>query len=313
VVFSLIIPVYNEEATLDYSLARITQSCYALLDKGISEVELILVNDGSQDRSQQILKKWVAQSVNPKLCLKVLEFSRNFGHSGAVVAGLEAARGEIVGIIDADLQDPPELLARMIEVLELEKLDVVYGQRTSRIGDGPLKRLTAWIFYRFINLLTGVDIPRDTGDFRVMRKSVVKAVVSCRERDPFIRGVVAWVGFKQRPFPYIRESRKFGESKYPLGKMLRFAIRAIVSFSSKPLMLSLYLGILGLCFSFLVAIWVLLSWLHGGTVPGWASTSIAITLSQSFVFILLGIQGLYVARIHDEALERPRYLIRSED
>jgi dolichol-phosphate mannosyltransferase len=313
VIFSLVIPVYNEEATLDYSLDRVIRSCLALFEKGISGVELILVNDGSRDRSQEVLERWAHQPLNERVNLKILEFSRNFGHSGAVLAGLEASQGDVVGIIDADVQDPPELLADMVAVLQVEKVDVVYGQRIQRTGDGHLKRKTAWIFYRLIDLLTGVEIPKDTGDFRVMRKSVVKSVLRCREQDPFIRGVVAWVGFKQLAFPYVRESRKFGESKYPLRKMIRFATLAIVSFSSKPLMLSLYLGFFGLCFSSLMTVWVLLSWLHGGTVPGWASTSIFVAMSQSFVLILLGIQGLYVARIHDESLGRPRYIIRSQD
>jgi glycosyltransferase involved in cell wall biosynthesis len=308
--FSLVIPVYNEEESLAYTLGRLTDCIPAVRNEGFSEVEIILVNDGSRDRSQEVMTEWIAAHPMDQVRFNIIEFSRNFGHAAAVLAGLEESSGDVVGIIDADLQDPPELISQMIRRLKAEDVDVIYGQRVERKGEGWFKRLSAWGFYRLINMLTGVAIPRDTGDFRVMRRTVVDAVLECREQDPFIRGIVAWVGFRQRAFPYSRDDRKYGQTKYPLRKMVRFAAVAILSFSSKPLRFALYLGVLGLCFSFLVGTWSFISWMSGGTVRGWTSIAILVSISQSFLFMLIGVQGLYMGRVHGEVLGRPRYFVR---
>lgn len=312
--FTLIIPVYNEEETLEFSLTRLNSACIGILSSGFQEIELIFVNDGSNDESFKILDAFrsrIATNSPIPYQVRILEFSKNFGHAAAVLAGLEHATGDIVGIIDADLQDPPELLLQMIHHLKRHNVDVVYGQRKERKGETLFKKLTAWLFYRLINLLTGVRIPKDTGDFRVMRREVVDAVLLCTETDPFIRGIVAWVGFKQLAFPYIRDERRFGTTKYPLRKMLKFAATAIISFSGKPLVFSLYFGLFGLTFSILLGVWTIASWRYGGTVPGWASLTLAISLSQSFVLVLLGVQGLYISRVHASSLARPRYILKN--
>lgn len=312
---SLIVPVYNEEHALPFTCARLRAAAVGLSERAeVQHTEFIFVDDGSQDGSSAVLNS-ERNKFNREghASCKVVRFSRNFGHSAAVFAGLEAATGDLVGIIDADLQDPPELLIDMIRELDKQGADVVYGQRVARQGEGFFKRLSAWAFYRVLNMLSGVDIPRDTGDFRVMTREVSDVVASLTEREPFLRGLVAWVGFKQIAFPYERHAREHGETKYPLRKMVRFAMHAILSFSLLPLRLAIYFGIAGVVFCGALAGYAFFHFWTGKTVPGWASTIMGFALGQSTTLIVVGIIGLYLGRVHMALQRRPRYIVRKEN
>ncbi len=304
---SVIVPVFNEVDVIDRSWKRLT-----LLPSLLGRtVEIVLVDDGSTDGTSRLLESYAAESA-PGLSVRLRVFSRNFGHSAAVLAGLEAATGGYVAILDADLQDPPELLPRMLEVLQAQDVDVVYGQRRMRQGETFFKRATAWTFYRLWNRMMGLMIPPDAGDFRVMTKAVRDAVLQCGETEPFLRGLVSWVGFRQVAFPYVRDLRVSGTTKYPVRKMLRFAALAIVGFSTRPLRLAIFIGLIGLLFSLAVGSWALWSYLVGGTVRGWTSLLAAFAFIQSFTLVLLGVQGVYIARIYDEAKSRPRFIVRKD-
>ncbi len=313
---SVVVPCHNEQETLEYSHNRIMQ---ALREIPVKHVEIIYVNDGSTDRTGDILEGFHRQSVQERglrsggssLGVSVVELSRNFGHSSAVLAGLAEADTDLTAIMDADLQDPPEIIGKMIERMS-NGAEVVYGVRQRRERETIWKKTTAWFFYRILNLLTGFSIPKDTGDFRVFTKRVREALLRCRETDPFIRGLVAWVGFRQEGYFYIREPRKFGETRYPLSKMIRFASLAILSFSSKPLLIGLYVGAGGLFITLLLIAWAIWAFFMGITIPGWASTMGAFLGGQSFILMLLGIIGAYVSRVYIEVQGRPRYIVRRE-
>ncbi len=273
--------------------------------------ELIYVNDGSRDKTSSLLKSLCAPL--PTENVRIVEFSRNFGHSAAVLAGLETSTGDYVGIIDADLQDPPELLTEMLNQLETHaggEIEVIYGQRIEREQESLFKKFTAWTFYRLLNWLTDVEIPRDTGDFRIMKRIVVEAVLSCRESEPFIRGLVAWVGFRQRAFPYVRKGRDFGQTKYPFKRMLRFATMAMLSFSAKPLRLGVFAGIFGIVCTLAIIVWALVTKLKGDAIPGWTSVLGAFLGGQTIMFFIMGVIGSYVGQIYREVQKRPRFIIR---
>lgn len=273
--------------------------------------ELIYVNDGSRDKTETLLKSLCSQL--PPENVRIVEFSRNFGHSAAVLAGLEASKGDYVAIIDADLQDPPELLPEMLKILENQtegEIEVIYGQRVERENESIFKKFTAWGFYRLLNWLTDVEIPRDTGDFRIMKRVVVEAVLSCRESEPFIRGLVAWVGFRQRAFPYVRKGRDFGQTKYPFKRMLRFATMAMLSFSAKPLRLGVYAGIFGIVCTVGITAWALITKLRGDAIPGWTSVLGAFLSGQTIMFFIMGVIGSYVGQIYREVQKRPRFIVR---
>ncbi|HEU4650738.1 MAG TPA: glycosyltransferase family 2 protein, partial [Croceibacterium sp.] len=257
---SVVVPVFNEEAGLDALLARVTPVCEAAFG---SSYEIVLVDDGSTDRSWSIIaarSTSIAQVTGIKL-------SRNYGHQLALTAGLQRARGDYVFVLDADLQDPPELLPEMLAKLR-QGYDVAYGQRVARAGETAFKKASASLFYRALDGLVDVDIPRDTGDFRLMTRRVAAQLNAMPERYRFVRGMVGWIGFNQIAVPYHRDARFTGETHYPLRKMIRFAIDAITSFSVVPLrfasLLGMAFGVLGL----LALGWVCLSWLSGGTVTG---------------------------------------------
>lgn len=308
---SIVLPVYNERDALSHTLERLAAIVPRLRNEcRLEAVTLVFVDDGSADGSAQILRDLKTKYAD--IPFKILRFSRNFGHSAAVFAGLEATETELVAIVDADLQDPPELLVDMVNLLNAESADVVYGKRRARAGEGLFKLFSAWFFYRLINALSGTDIPRDTGDFRVITREVRDAVVRLPESEPFLRGLVAWVGYKQLPFLYDRQPRLHGETKYPFKRMLRFAVQAIMSFSSFPLKLAIYLGLAGVTLSSALGLYALAIWLRGIALPGWTSVVIAFSFGQSLTLFLVGVMGMYVGRVHTATQNRPRYILRKE-
>lgn len=301
---SVVVPAYNEESVIEMTIDRLI----AVMSNLHLPFELICVNDGSRDRTIDQLVK-LAQDHD---VVKVVDLSRNFGHQIAVSAGIERARGDVVVLIDADLQDPPELIEQFLEKWR-EGYDVVYAVRQQRVGESLFKRLTASAFYRILRTLTDVDIPLDTGDFRLMNRNVVDSLLSIRERHRFIRGLVSWVGFKQIGIPYVRAERAAGESKYPLSKMIRFSIEGITSFSFKPLQAATVLGFLGAFIGFVGILVILYLRLFTPlTVQGWTSLMVVVLFMGGIQLLVLGVLGEYIGRIYDEVRGRPLYLVRAE-
>ena len=300
---SLVIPCYNEEEVISETLKRLKEFCAGLKDL---DVELIFVDDGSRDRTRVLLKGYAAEDSR----IKVICFARNFGHQIAVTAGIDAARGDAVVLIDADLQDPPEVIHQMIAKWR-EGYDVVYGTRTERPGESAFKLATARSFYRLLNKLSDVPIPLDTGDFRLMSRPVVDTLSAMPERDRFVRGMVSWVGFKQIALPYKRAERFAGESKYPLRKMLRFATDGILSFSTKPLQLSIGLGLICAFFSLIAIAYALYLRIFTSTwIPGWTAMMIAVLFIGGVQLVSTGILGEYIGRIYNEIKKRPLYVVQ---
>jgi dolichol-phosphate mannosyltransferase len=294
--------VYNEEAVLEESYRRLT----SVLEKTKEVYELLFVNDGSRDRTPQLLNELSQKDSR----VKVLHFSRNFGHQTAVSAGMDYAMGQAVVIIDADLQDPPEVILEMIEKWKLG-YDVVYGKRLQRKGETWFKKVTAKTFYRFLNHMTSVDIPVDTGDFRLIDRKVCDVMKSLTEKNRYVRGLVSWAGFRQTAVEYIREERFAGETKYPLKKMVKLAVDATLSFSYKPLRLAGFIGMALSCISFLsllVIFWQAL--FTDTTVPGWASLIAVILFFNGVSLIHQSVIGEYVGRIYEESKNRPLYIVR---
>lgn len=301
---SVVIPMYYEEG--------VAEECYKRLTKVMTDnnynYELIFVNDGSKDKTPEILKALAEKDKN----IKVINFSRNFGHQAAVTAGVQASSGEAVVIIDADLQDPPELIKDMIALWQ-QDYDVVYAKRKKREGETWFKLMTAKYFYKFLNSMSDIDIPKDTGDFRLMDRKVADAFLSLPEKNRFIRGMVSWLGFKQIAIEYVRSERFAGETKYPLKKMIKFAKDGIIGFSTKPLRLITSLGLFSVILSLILLVYSLLVKLLGGNVEkGWTSIMVAITFFGGVQMLSLGVVGEYIARIYDEAKNRPLYLIREK-
>ena len=300
--YSFIVPVYNEEKTLPELYRRIS----AVMDRLDAEVELILVNDGSRDRTLQILRDLHKQDL--RVCY--LSLARNFGHQIAVTAGLNFVRGQAVVILDADLQDPPELIPDMIEKWR-QGYQVIYAQRTQRLQEGWFKRLTAYVFYRILNHLADVDIPTDTGDFCLMDRQVVDVLNSMSERNRYIRGLRSWVGFQQTSIRFERDPRFAGEVKYTFRKSFGLAINGLVSFSRVPLRISTYVGLLSAVMAILMAGLVLywrLSALHS-PLTGFATIAIAIFFLGAVQLVSIGILGEYVGRIYEEVKGRPLYTV----
>jgi dolichol-phosphate mannosyltransferase len=302
---SIVVPLYNEELVIDELYTRLT--------KVISELrircEVVMVNDGSRDGTHFKARQ---------ICLrderfKLISFSRNFGHQLAVTAGMDRASGDAVVIIDADLQDPPEVILEMLEKWR-EGNDVVYGVRTKREGEGFFKRATASLFYRILRRATNVDIPVDTGDFRLMDRRVVDQLLGMRERFRFVRGMVSWVGFKQCKVEYVRAQRFAGETKYPFHKMLRFAIDGMLSFSHVPLKLSSTMGLGASVLSFLFMIYgvVIKVFFPERAISGWASLFVAVLFLGGVQLICIGIIGEYIGRMYDEVKRRPLYISEEE-
>jgi glycosyltransferase involved in cell wall biosynthesis len=300
---SVVIPCYNEEEVIGETLKRLGQFRATVTDM---DVEFIFVDDGSKDRTRELLT--AAQQANPEI--RVVGFARNFGHQTAVTAGIDAASGDAVVLIDADLQDPPEVISEMI-ALWRNGYHVVYGTRVDRPGESAFKLVTARAFYRVLNRLSDVPIPLDTGDFRLMDRKVVDVLKGMPERDRFIRGMVSWVGFKQVALPYRRAERFAGESKYPLRKMVRFATDGIMSFSTKPLRLAVTLGLLSSFFALLGIINTLVVRLTTDHwVPGWAEIMVAILFLGGVQLLCIGILGEYVGRTYNEIKRRPLYVVQ---
>jgi polyisoprenyl-phosphate glycosyltransferase len=304
---SLVIPVYNEEETLPELDRRLRAFLQALPTIG-DEWEVVFVEDGSKDRSrEQLLSMAAAESR-----YRVVAFSRNFGHQIAITAGVDRAEGEAVVVMDADLQDPPELVGEMLERFR-DGFDVVYAVRDKRKGETWFKLATAALFYRVLRAVTGVQIPLDAGDFRLMSRAVVLTLRALRERHRFVRGMVAWVGFRQTAVYYHRDARFAGETKYPLRKMLQFAVDGITSFSILPLRAATWLGVLAGVAAVAIGVWAVVSKLFGwGTVPGWTTIMFAVALGSSAQLLMTGVLGEYVGRIYEEIKRRPLYIVETE-
>ena len=300
--YSLVVPIYNEEETLPELMRRLA----LLLDQMDGECEVILVDDGSSDGGYELMV--AARESEPRF--KLLRLSRNFGHQLAVTAGLETASGNAVIVMDADLQDPPEVALDLAKRWR-EGYDVVYAVREERRGESPFKRATAKVFYRLFRRMTDVEVPIDVGDFRLVDRRALDAFRSMRETNRYVRGMFSWIGFRQVGVPFRREERFAGETKYPLGKMVKFATDGIVSFSAAPLRLALKIGFAVSGLSFLLGAVFLVSKILGlYSVPGLASVAVFVAFLGGIQLFLLGIVGEYIARIHDEVKGRPLYLVR---
>lgn len=301
---TIVVPLYNEEANVAELLRRIGAIAAEL--PGLNDYEIIVVNDGSQDGTLAALR--AEQKRYPKLVIASL--SRNFGHQIAATAGLDIARGDAVVLMDGDLQDPPELIGRFLEKWR-EGYDVVYATRRARKGESFFKLLTARLFYRITKRLTNVSIPVDTGDFRLMSRRVVDALKQSREKHRFLRGLVSWVGYNQIGIEYDRDPRYSGTTKYPLSKMLRFAIDGITAFSEIPLKLATVFGFVVSAFAFVYAMIVIWLNVQGQNLPGYTSTIVAILFLGGVQLLGIGILGEYVGRIYDQIKSRPLYLLAS--
>jgi glycosyltransferase involved in cell wall biosynthesis len=298
---SVVVPCFNEEDVLRETHERLTDA----LSKTDLEYEIVYVNDGSRDRTLDILRELTAADSH----VRVVSFSRNFGHQVAVTAGVDFTSGDAVVLIDADLQDPPELIHDMVRLWH-DGYQVVYGTRESRIGESAFKLLTAKYFYRIINSISDVDIPLDTGDFRLMDRCVVDVLKNMPERDRFLRGMVSWIGFKQTALPYDRSERIAGGTKYPLHKMVRFALDGIVSFSMVPLRLATLCGLMAAAMMVVAILYALILRLFTNiSVSGSTLLFIAITFLGGMTLLCLGIIGEYVGRIYRELKRRPLYVV----
>jgi dolichol-phosphate mannosyltransferase len=298
---SLVLPVFNEEPVIPELATRLREFLGAV---GVTW-EVVFVDDGSSDRSRSMLSELCETDSR----FKLVGLSRNFGHQVAITAGIDHATGQAIVVMDADLQDPPEVVQDMLARYR-EGFDVVYGVRRRREQEGWFKRGTASVFYRLLRSMVGVDIPLDTGDFRLMSRRVVVALRSLRETHRFVRGMVAWVGFRQTAVFYDRPARFAGETHYPFRKMLRFAVDGITSFSTVPLKAATYLGLLAGLGGFVTAVWAAYEKLSGAyTVTGWTTTIVAVSLAASAQLLMTGILGEYVGRIYEEIKRRPLYLV----
>ena len=304
-VISIIAPVFCEQETLPVFHARLSETLRSLSAK--YEFEIIYVNDGSTDRSLDILLDLMKMDAR----IRVIDLSRNFGHQRAITAGMDAARGDCVVILDSDLQDPPETITEMVRKWE-EGYHNVYGVRAERRGESVFKRLSARLFYRLLKLLSDVPIPVDTGDFRLLDRRIVDALQSMREESRYIRGLIAWVGFRQYALSYERDARFAGKTNYRLGRMLTLAVDGITSFSEKPLMLAVQMGLLITGAAFLGILYVVIGrFLHPQSiVAGWPSLLLVILFVGGTQILVSGLLGLYVGRIHRQVKRRPLYVVQ---
>lgn len=299
---SVVVPCYNEEEGVHELHRRVSAVCHACVS---DSYELVLVNDGSKDATWKIMGA-IARADKQVVAINL---SRNHGHQLALSAGLEMCRGERVFVLDADLQDPPELLTQMMERMD-DGCDVVFGQRLKRDGETFFKKASAYAFYRLLDRMVDIDIPTDTGDFRLMSRRAVDVLNSMPEHHRFIRGMVSWIGLRQEALPYERTARFAGVTKYPLSKMIRFAIDAITGFSVRPLRVASYFGI---CFgiaSLLLLAYVFIAYFTGRTISGWTSLAVIILVLGSVQLLVAGVMGEYLGRLYIESKGRPLFIIQ---
>ena len=302
-IISIVVPMYYEE--------DVVNECYSRLTKVMSELtdytyEFIFVDDGSRDKTFSLLEEIAAKDEK----VKVISFARNFGHQCAVSAGLKYVTGDAAVVIDADLQDPPEIIPEMIKLWE-DGNDIVYAQRRSRKGVSFILKIAYKLFYRILGYLSDVEIPLDTGDFRLVGRNVIETVNSMPEHNKFFRGLFAWTGFKQVPYEYDRDARFAGTTKYPLSKLIKLALDGIIGFSSKPLKIVGQLGIITIIISILLLLYSLISYfLNRDTiVVGWTSLMVAITFFSGVQLLSLWVMSEYIARIYDESKQRPQFIV----
>ena len=301
---SVIVPCFNEEAVISVTYARLKA---VLSGMNAISSRIIFINDGSRDRTREILSAIAADDP----WVQVIHFSRNFGHQKAVTAGINYCQSDLAVIIDADLQDPPELIPELIAKQEEEQANVVFCVRKSRIGESKFKLWSAKTFYRLLNKLSEVQFPLDTGDFRLIDANVIREFNRFKEKGKYIRGIISWIGFKQIPFYYEREARWAGETKYPLKKMLSFASIALLYFSKKPLMIAISLGFIAVLFGIMLALWYVFGKIFGytNTETGWTSIMITIIFFGGIQLLTVGVLGQYIGILFDEVKERPEYII----
>ncbi|WP_213739404.1 glycosyltransferase family 2 protein [Bradyrhizobium sp. dw_411] len=301
--YSIVIPVFNEEAVLPVLLRRLD----LLLARLEEPAEAIFVDDGSKDSSPLVLQDLARR--DPRF--RYIGLSRNFGHQVAITAGMDAAQGNAIIVMDADLQDPPEIVEQLIAKWK-EGYDVVHARRLSRAGESPFKRATAHVFYRLLGSISSVGIRADVGDFRLIDRKVLDALRQMPEQDRFVRGMVAWLGFRQTEVTFHRLERAAGETKYPLFKMVRLALNAALGFSDAPLRLAIWCGLAVSGLAVLYGGWVMLLWLTNDShlIAGWSSTIVIVSLLCGMNMLMTGIVGLYVGRIHAEVKQRPLYVVQ---
>lgn len=297
---SLVVPVFNEEEAMEQSFER----TYRAMSSIGYPFEIIYIDDGSRDRTWEIISRLAREHEE----VKALRFSRNFGHQLAVTAGMDEAKGDAVIIMDADLQDPPEVIADMVKAWE-QGADIAYGKRMHRKGETAAKKFTAWCYYRLLNFMSAYPIPLDTGDFRLLDKAVADEFKVLREHNRFLRGMSAWLGYNAVPVEYVREERCAGKTKYTLKKMLRLAADGIFGFSSRPLTLIGWAGLAVLCIALLGLIATIACAAVTG-VPGWLWAVCALVLLDGVILCAMGVQGAYTQRIYDEVKGRPLYIIK---
>jgi dolichol-phosphate mannosyltransferase len=299
---SVVIPCYNEEESLRETHRRVQAACEAA---PIKSYEIILVNDGSKDGTLSIMQDLAKQDPH----LVAVDLSRNHGHQLALTAGLFQSIGDHVLVLDADLQDPPELLTPMLERAR-DGVDVVYGKRASRVGETKFKLFMASMFYRLLSWASDINIPRDVGDFRLMSRRVVNEFKNMPEQHRFIRGMIAWVGFRQEEFPYRRDARFAGVTKYPFHKLVQFAFDAISSFSIRPLRLSIIFALFGAALAGCLGLFAIWSYFQHRTISGWASLATIITFFSSLQLICIGVIGEYIGRTYIQVKNRPLFIVR---
>ena len=297
---SLVVPAFNEEEAMEQSFER----TYRAMSSIGYPFEIIYIDDGSRDRTWEIISRLAREHEE----VKALRFSRNFGHQLAVTAGMDEAKGDAVIIMDADLQDPPEVIADMVKAWE-QGADIAYGKRMHRKGETAAKKFTAWCYYRLLNMMSAYPIPLDTGDFRLLDKAVADEFKVLREHNRFLRGMSAWLGYNAVPVEYVREERCAGKTKYTLKKMLRLAADGIFGFSSRPLTLIGWAGLAVLCIALLGLIATIACAAVTG-VPGWLWAGCALVLLDGVILCAMGVQGAYTQRIYDEVKGRPLYIIK---
>lgn len=300
---SIVAPCHNEEACLDVLYKRVIVAARAAVG---DDFEIVLIDDGSADRTWDVICGLTERDGR----VLGLRLSRNHGHQLALSAGLDLCRGNLILIIDADLQDPPELLGPMMETMVAQLADVVYAQRAERRGETWIKRATAQAFYRLLSLASdGTPIPLDTGDFRLMSRRALDVLCAMPERARFIRGMVAWIGFKQVPHRYERDERLAGKTSYPFFKMLRLASDALTGFSSAPLRLAGYAGLLFTLLAGMLIMYSVTQWFGGKTIPGWTSLIVVVLVIGSVQMFVLGLMGEYIGRLYNQSKNRPLYIV----